>query len=116
MQYAYNRFEEISKLQHILILPCLKAIREHKKTYKGICTDLELLGLRMNEKTLQQLLRGKHTGFMQLWQFIVLYRYLNIDYSEPLFFASGLVCSVNDDKNYINERILKGDKRFKKIA
>ena len=116
MQYDYNSFDEVAKIQHILILPCLKAIREHKKTYKGICEDLNLLGLKINQKTLQQLMRGKHIGFVQLRQFIVLYRYLKIDYSEPLKFASDLVASVSDDINYINNRISLGDKRFKKIA
>jgi hypothetical protein len=116
MQYDYNSFDEVAKIQHILILPCLQAIREHKKTYNGICEDLNSLGLIINQKTLQQLMRGKHIGFVQLRQFVVLYRYLKIDYSNALLFATSITTSVSDDVNYIQERIDAGDKRFKKLS
>ena len=115
MSYTYNRFEEISKLQSILILPCLDAIRCHKKSYKGICKDLELLGLKINYRTLAQLMRGQHIGFVQLWQFVVLYHYLNIKIEIPVNFAHQLIEANNNNINYINNRISLGDKRYKKL-
>jgi hypothetical protein len=114
-KYDYNSFDEVAKIQQILILPCLQAIRDHKKTYRGICEDLQILGLKLNKNSLQQLMRGKHVAFTNLRQFVILYRYLGIEYNNPLLYATRLTSSIDDDKNYVQNKINSGDKRFKKI-